>query len=352
MDASRRVAVVEDPRYREHQGPPGHPERPDRLTAVAEAVEARAGEIVRRTPRAAEPEEILRVHAREHVTHVAAAAGRGPARLDPDTFVSSQSFEVARLAAGATIDLARSIARGELHAGLAAVRPPGHHAESDRAMGFCLFNNVALAARAVQAEEGVERVLIFDWDVHHGNGTQHFFEEDPNVLYASTHQYPYYPGTGAAREAGRGPGAGATVNIPLPAGCGDAEYIGAVQRLLAPVAHGFRPEIILVSCGFDPHRDDQLAGMRVSGEGFRAMAAILRALADDLCGGRLVCVLEGGYALSGLREGTAALLDVLLDPVPPPLPEPAKLRDAGPLGGIVDQVCAVHAANFSGLGAA
>ena len=184
-------------------------------------------------------------------------------------------------------------------------------------MGFCLLNNVAIAARALQREHGLERVMIFDWDVHHGNGTQHSFESDPSVLYASTHQFPFYPGTGDFDEAGVGAGAGSTLNLPLPAGCGDAEYVGVVQRVLVPVARAWKPQLIMVSCGFDAHRDDPLASMQVSGSGFAALTALVRALADDVCGGRLVFALEGGYALTGLREGTDAVLDGLLAPQRP-----------------------------------
>jgi acetoin utilization deacetylase AcuC-like enzyme len=218
-------------------------------------------------------------------------------------------------------------------------------------MGFCLYNNVAVAARALQAEEGVARVLILDWDVHHGNGTQHTFEDDPSVLYFSTHQFPYYPGTGAFGEAGVGRGAGATVNVPMPAGCGDAEYVGALQRLFAPVARAFRPDLLLVSCGFDAHRDDPLAAMEVSAEGFLAMAAIVRAAADELCGGRVVFALEGGYAPSGLAEGTAAVLEAALRPealvvAPVEMPAGSLLRR------LVDSAVEVHGARFPGLGAA
>ncbi len=218
-------------------------------------------------------------------------------------------------------------------------------------MGFCLFNNVAIAARALQVEEGVDRILIVDWDVHHGNGTQHFFEEDPSVLYFSTHQFPYYPGTGDGGEAGIGKGLGATVNVPMPAGCGDEEYIGVFRRIAVPVARTFRPEVILISCGFDAHRDDPLAAMNVSAEGFRAMARTARALAEDLCGGRLALVLEGGYAASGLREGTAVALDALLEDPPPPDPAPA-LDPSSRLTRIVDQVAQVHARRYPGIGAA
>ncbi len=342
MAAHPATAVVEDPRYKEHSGPPGHPERPQRLDAVHAAIRARADELARVQPRAATPEEILRVHTRDHLDLVEEAAARAPIHLAPDTFVSPRSHEVALLAAGASVEHARRVAAGDFTRGLAAVRPPGHHAEAVRAMGFCLFNNVAIAARAVQAEQGVGRVLILDWDVHHGNGTQHSFEEDDSVLYASTHQYPYYPGTGDAIEAGCGDGEGTTLNIPLPAGCGDPEYIGAFQRLLVPVVRDYRPEMVFVSCGFDAHVDDPLAAMTVTGEGFRAMARIVRALADELCAGRLVLVLEGGYALSGLAEGTAAVLDELIVAEPGPLPPTAPLAPGGPLAGVVERVGAVH----------
>jgi acetoin utilization deacetylase AcuC-like enzyme len=349
MGVTRRVAVAQDPRFREHRAPPGHPERPERLEAVARAIAERAGRLEARAPRPATDEEILRVHTREHLARVAEAARRAPLRLDPDTYVSPASAEVARLAAGTAVELALAIARGEASAGLVAVRPPGHHAEAARAMGFCLYNHVAIAARALRAEAGAERVLVLDWDVHHGNGTQHSFERDPSVLYLSTHQYPFYPGTGAAEEAGVGPGEGATVNVPLPAGCGDAEYVGALLRVLVPVTRAFRPEFVLVSCGFDAHRDDPLASMQVSGEGFAAMAHTVRALADETCAGRLLFVLEGGYALSGLYAGTAAVLDALLSeralvPATPPL-EPG-----GPLAPVLARVGAVHARRFPELG--
>ncbi len=351
MAASRATAVVEDPRYREHRGPAGHPERPDRLGAVHTAVAERMSALESPSPRPASDEEILRVHSREHLERVGEAVGRAPLHLDPDTYVSSKSLDVARLAAGASIDLALRVARGEIANGFAAVRPPGHHAEARHAMGFCLFNNVAVATQALRAEAGLERILILDWDVHHGNGTQHSFEQDPDALYVSTHQFPYYPGTGAASEAGSGRGEGATVNIPLPAGCGDPEYLGVFQRILTPVARAFRPEMILVSCGFDAHVDDPLAGMQVTGNGYRALARIVQALADDLCGGRQVHILEGGYALSGLEDGTRALLDVLLEPDSVPLPPTADLVPGSDLAGVVERVGAVHQSRTPGFGA-
>jgi acetoin utilization deacetylase AcuC-like enzyme len=350
MAASRATAVVEDPRYREHRVPSGHPDRPERLVAVHAAIHARQEALELLSPRPASADEILRVHSREHLERLQEAAGRAPVQLDLDTYLSPQSVEVARLAAGGCIDLARRVARGELRNGLAAVRPPGHHAEAGYAMGFCLFNNTAVAARALQAEDGVERILILDWDVHHGNGTQHCFEEDPSVLYVSTHQFPHYPGTGDADEIGHGQGEGATLNIPLPAGCGDAEYTGALQRILVPVAQAFRPELILVSCGFDAHRDDPLAAMEVSGAGFGAMARIVRALAEELCGGRVACFLEGGYSASGLEEGTAAVLDALLAPAPLAVPASAALKPGSPLQRVTERVAAAHLGRYPGLG--
>jgi acetoin utilization deacetylase AcuC-like enzyme len=364
------VQIVEDTRYQNHRGPEGHPERPERLVAIGEAIDLFRDDIESVTPRAAEPEEILRVHRDALVDFLASTSGQSPGRIDADTYYAPSSFEVARLAAGGSIDLARSVMRGDAARGLAAVRPPGHHAEADRAMGFCLFNNVALATRAIQAEFDSPRVLILDWDVHHGNGTQHSFEEDPNVLYISTHQFPFYPGTGDFGEAGVGLALGATINIPMPAGCGDSEYVGIMQRLIVPAAIHFRPDVILVSCGFDAHREDPLASMELTIEGYRAMAQTMRALADDLCGGRIVFVLEGGYSLTGVREGARAVLESLVGPDALPSPDPSPSPAASPassppgpkapidlapgslLREIVDRVVVVHGARIPDLGAA
>ncbi|HEU4427598.1 MAG TPA: histone deacetylase, partial [Myxococcota bacterium] len=351
VSARSVVAVVEDPRYREHAGPAGHPERPDRLLAVGEALAARREALAAVEARAAQDDELLRIHTAPHLARIAEAAAHAPSRLDPDTFASAASDRVARLAAGGAIDLVRAVASGRARAGLAAVRPPGHHAENARAMGFCLYNNIAIAARAAQAELGVGKILIVDWDVHHGNGTQHSFEDDPSVLYFSTHQFPHYPGTGAWHEIGRGRGEGATVNVPMPAGCGDGEYLAVFARVLAPIARAFAPELILVSAGFDAHRDDPLAGMELRAAGYQGMAAQVRALADELCSGRIACVLEGGYAASGLREGVGALIDALsaADAALPPAPqlEPGSLP-----ARLVDRAAAIHRGRFREVGAA
>jgi acetoin utilization deacetylase AcuC-like enzyme len=351
MAVTRRVGVAQDPRFEAHRGPAGHPERPERLGAVAKAIEERGARLARIEPRPAGDEEILRVHGAEHLRLVEEAARRAPVRLDPDTYVCARSAEIARLAAGTTVEAARRVARGDLDAAFVAVRPPGHHAEAARAMGFCLLNHVAIAARALQREEGLGRVLVLDWDVHHGNGTQHVFESDPSVLYFSTHQFPYYPGSGDFDEAGTGPGEGATVNVPLPAGCGDDEYLGVMARAFAPVARSFRPDLVLVSCGFDAHAEDPLASMEVSGAGFRAVADVARAVADECCGGRIVLVLEGGYALSGLYEGTAGVLDALLAATgsAPGTGEPVR---GSRLQRVLECVSGVHGHRHSGIGSA
>ncbi len=350
MSPGDKIRIVEDPRFQGHRGPDGHPERPERLVAVGRVLREFEDATLPLAARAASAEEIHRVHRESHWRHLAGASGGGLAQLDPDTYCDSDSFEVARLAAGSAIDLALSVATGDGSFGLAAVRPPGHHAESDRAMGFCLFNNVAVAARALQAEAGLDKILILDWDVHHGNGTQHTFEEDPSVLYISTHQYPYYPGTGDASEAGVGRGEGATVNIPMPAGCGDREYVGAFRRIAVPVARAFAPEMILVSCGFDAHCDDPLAAMEVTGAGYRALTDIVRALAEELCEGRLAFVLEGGYSATSLMEGTRAVLAGLTAETVEINEQPDELAPGEPLRAIVEQVAAVHRNRYPDLG--
>jgi acetoin utilization deacetylase AcuC-like enzyme len=351
MAAARVVAVVEDPRYAEHRGPVGHPERPDRLVAVGEALDVRRELLTPLAARQADDAELLLIHGAQHLALIAEGAARAPIRFDADTYACNESERVARLAAGGATDLVRAVARGSAHAGLAVVRPPGHHAEASRPMGFCLFNNVAVAARVAQRELGVGKILIVDWDVHHGNGTQHAFEEDPSVLYFSTHQFPHYPGTGDWHEVGAGRGEGATVNVPMPAACGDAEYLAVFARVLVPIARGFRPDLIILSAGFDAHRDDPLASMEVSETGYYGMAALVRALADETCSGRLACVLEGGYAASGLREGVGALVDVLTAKavhVPPVAALEPHTRSAK----LVERAAAMHRSRFAGVGIA
>jgi len=313
-----RPLVVRDPVFREHASLRAHPECPERLEAIDRALAPLEARVRRLAPREASPDELLRAHGREYLDALRRVEGRR-GQLDPDTYASPRSVEVARLAAGSLVEASLRVARGEAKRAFAALRPPGHHAERAAPMGFCLFNNVAIAAQALRAQAGVERIAIVDWDVHHGNGTQHLFEGDRDVLFVSSHQFPFYPGTGALDEQGSGAGLGATVNLPLAAGCGDAEYGQLFDELLVPMLLAFRPELILVSAGFDAHARDPLGGMCVSTAGFAGFAARLRAVADEVAGGRLVLALEGGYDLEALGESVAAVVEVLAAPELPAL---------------------------------
>jgi acetoin utilization deacetylase AcuC-like enzyme len=287
-------------RFEEHTPPPGHPERPERaevFTAFADAFRQKGGQVVE--PRLATHDELARVHTAAYLADVAARAGRAT-MIDEDTFTSPESHEIACLAAGAAIDAARYAVRtGEPT--LALVRPPGHHAEPGRAMGFCLYNNIAIAAAALRAD-GLNRIAIVDIDVHHGNGTQAAFYSDPAVLFVSTHQFPYWPGTGAAEEQGEGAGAGLNVNVPLPPGTGDVGYEMAYATQVVPVLEDFKPDAILISAGFDAHKSDPLGGMQVSTAGYRRVMEILDDAAVDLCGRRVALVTEGGYDLAALKQ--------------------------------------------------
>ncbi len=304
-----RTGIVTDSSFLAHDTGNGHPERADRLRAITPILDpSRHAHLVTIASRDASDEDLCRIHVAEHVARVAATAGCSRYAFDADTPVSGGSFAAARRAAGSLLELVDAVMAGRVDNGFAFVRPPGHHAESDQPMGFCLFNNVALAAAHLRAVYGLQRVLIVDWDVHHGNGTQHSFERDPSVLFVSTHQFPFYPGTGAVTEVGRGEGEGFTLNLPFPGGYGDTEYVTAFLEVVEPVARAFRPEFVLVSAGFDAHARDPLASMEVSESGFAAMARTLLRTARDLCGGRFVAVLEGGYDLQGLARSVDAVL--------------------------------------------
>ena len=341
------TGLVFDERFLDHRAPPGHPEHAGRAAAIwgrleSEGLAARC----RRVPaREATDEELERVHTPRHVRAIGETARHEALLLDPDTYTSPGSALAARLAAGGLVDLALAVAEGRLSNGFAVLRPPGHHAEAERAMGFCLFNSVAVAARAVQAAGAARRVLIVDWDLHHGNGTQHSFREDPSVLYFSVHQFPFYPGTGAVAEIGGGEGRGFTINVPFPGGMGDAEYLAAFDGVLLPVADAFDPELVLVSAGFDAADGDPLGSMRVSPEGYGALTRRLLGLA----GGRVVLALEGGYDLEAIARSAAACVRTLLgDPAPEPAHrEPARLaRDA--IAAVKD----AHREYWAGLSAA
>jgi acetoin utilization deacetylase AcuC-like enzyme len=304
------LTVVFSPSFANHLTPPGHPERPERAEVMAAAVErfgATGGAIVE--PRKAEDLDLMRVHSRQHLAAMSGTRGRA-VMLDPDTYTSPESEEVARQAAGAVltgVDLALNGPRGAR--ALAVVRPPGHHAEADRAMGFCLYNNVAVGA-AYARSRGAARVAILDYDVHHGNGTQWIFYEDPTVLFISSHQFPFYPGTGAASETGRGAGLGFTLNLPLEAGAGDAEVLARYEREAMPALDAFKPDVLMVSAGFDAHERDPLGGCRMTTEGFRLLTALFLDAADRLCEGRAVVVTEGGYDLVVLGECLDAVIAV------------------------------------------
>jgi acetoin utilization deacetylase AcuC-like enzyme len=248
--------------------------------------------------------------------------------LDPDTYCSPRSFDVARLAAGATIDLSLAVASGAASSGFALVRPPGHHAETNRPMGFCLVNQIALAAQVLRDRAGLERIAIVDWDVHHGNGTQEIFAAERDVLFISLHQYPHYPGSGSLDERGHGRGEGSTLNLPMPAGCGDAEYGAVFDAVVLPALREFRPEMILISAGFDAHARDPMASMELSNSAFGRFAAQLRSLADDICGGRLLLALEGGYDLEALGQSVVAVLESLCGPEAPQIVHPSGTEQA------------------------
>jgi acetoin utilization deacetylase AcuC-like enzyme len=311
----RRIGLVLDPLFERHDTGPGHPERPARAASVRAALDADglSARCIRIEPVAADDETLQRVHDPEHIRRVDEASASGVRLFDSmDTAICPESAWVARRAAGSLCALAREVAQGALDGGFAVVRPPGHHAERDLAMGFCLFNNVAVAAAMLRATCAVDRVVIVDWDVHHGNGTQHIFEEDPTVFYYSSHQMPLYPGTGHASERGRGAGVGATLNVPLKPGDGDAPFLHALTDELTAAMTAFRPQFVLVSAGFDAHAADPLGGLAVSTPAFVEATRIVRAVADRYADGRIVSVLEGGYDLDALAEAAGAHLAAML----------------------------------------
>lgn len=306
------IGLIHDPVFQEHDPGEYHPEAPVRLKVMEQALEAWPRlHFTKTLPlRAATEDELARVHTVGHITRLAHTHGR-VVDLDPDTGTSERSYEVALLAAGSLIGLCDATLDGEVRHGMALVRPPGHHATPQRSMGFCLFNNVAIAARHLVDVRKLERVLIVDWDVHHGNGTEECFQRDGNVFYMSLHQSPMYPGTGPLGAMGSGPGQGYNLNVPLSAGQEDAAYLRIFMDLIAPLAKAFAPQFILVSAGFDAHRDDPLGGMELSEGAFAGMTAVLEQVAEEFCPGRIVMGLEGGYNPAAEARSVLTVLNTL-----------------------------------------
>lgn len=312
---SKKTGVVKDARYLQHSAGFSHPESPERLAAIYEMLDnpLMNWKFTHIEPREATHKEIETIHSPSYVEFIASTAGQSCVYLDPDTATSPETYEIAKLAVGGVCNAIDEVMEGKVDNAFAFVRPPGHHAEKDAAKGFCVFNNIAIGAMHAISKYNLKRILIVDWDLHHGNGTQHSFYNDPRILYFSTHQYPYYPGTGALQEIGRGPGEGYTINVPLSEGAGDADFVKIFRKILQPVALEFKPELILLSAGFDTYFQDPLGGMRVKPEGFANMARILLNIAGACCQGRLVAMLEGGYHISGLTRSVKAVLEEMLD---------------------------------------
>jgi len=306
------LVLVNSPRFVDHVTPAGHPERPERaetLEAVAARFREGGGTVL--APRLATDDDLARVHTREHIAGLVARRGRAT-MIDEDTFTSPDSDEIARLAAGAVLTAVDHVLDGPAGSrALALVRPPGHHAEADKAMGFCLYNNIAVGA-AYARSRGLSRVAIVDYDVHHGNGTQAMFYEDPSVLFVSSHQYPFWPGSGAANETGRGAGEGFTLNVPLTMGDRDEVVERKYAELVLPRLHQFQPELLMISAGFDAHEMDPLGQLRMTAPGFARLTRALLDVADECCEGRAVLVTEGGYDLQALSDSLDAVIAVAM----------------------------------------
>jgi acetoin utilization deacetylase AcuC-like enzyme len=304
------TGIVRDSVYLKHDMGLHHPENPRRLEVLYSMVDEAAPDLnLQMVPvREATIEEIALNHDVGYVEDIASTAGKSKTFLDPDTSTSADSWNAASRAVGGVLNLVEQVLRGELRNGFALVRPPGHHALRRRAMGFCLFNNIALAAKCAIENHGAKRVAIVDWDLHHGNGTQNSFYNDSQVLFISTHQHPHYPGTGSMDEVGSDGGEGYTVNVPMPPGAGDAEYLAIFHRLVGPVLESYEPDLILVSAGFDAHLNDPLGGMRLTDSGYGQMMRFLMHLAGRLSSGKIILALEGGYDLDALRDASRKVL--------------------------------------------
>jgi len=340
-----KVGYVYDPIYLKHDTG-YHPENGQRLEAIMAYLEE-TGLIKQLTtikPRPATVEELTYVHQASYVSRIQDAAVRGGGWLDVDTVMSPDSYDAALYAAAGAIEATDAVIKGRLNSAFALVRPPGHHATALAAMGFCLFNNIAIAAQHALKKHKIDKIAIIDFDVHHGNGTQEAFYANQQVLYVSTHQYPHYPGTGTIGETGSGAGEGSTVNIPLPSGSGDDEYHKVFEEIIVPVTRRFRPQLIMVSAGYDPHWKDRLAMMGVSTAGFADMVRFIKELADELCDGKIVITLEGGYNLKALATSVKTTFDVLLgkSDIEDPIGQPEHRWAAPDISDLVTRIKEIH----------
>ena len=309
------TGLLYHPDYLKHDTGKYHPENASRLSYLMNHLEKKKilSEVEQIEPLNPPMQWIEKIHPQEYIRLIEDFSKHAPAHLDADTVISSETYRVAILSVGGVIDAIDGVMQGKVKNAFCAIRPPGHHAEPDRGMGFCIFNNVAIGARYVQEKYGLKRILIVDWDAHHGNGTQKAFYSDPTVYYFSVHQSPLYPGTGRESEEGEGEGLGYTLNIPMFAGSGDVEYIEVFNNIFSPAALKFAPEFIFISAGFDAHKDEPLANLQLSSKGFKEISQVIMKLAADTCEGRIVSVLEGGYNLKAMASSVEAHLLALLD---------------------------------------
>jgi len=305
------TAYLYDKIYLEHDSGFGHPERAERLTAINEKLKSQEyyDSLIKIHPSIPDYRHIEAIHSKHYIARVQKEIESGERYLDSmDTVVCRKSFEVALMAVGGSLNMCDAVMTGKASAGFCAVRPPGHHAEHDYAAGFCIFNNIAISAKYLQSVHSLKKIAIVDWDVHHGNGTQHSFEKDRNILYISLHQYPHYPGTGASHEQGAGDGKGFTLNMPMGAGSGDDQYLDAFRSRIVPELNRFSPEIVLVSAGFDAHKSDPLSSIRLTTASFHQFTKMLHDIAKTHSKGRIIAFLEGGYNLSSLAESVETVV--------------------------------------------